>query len=132
MNKNESDTKINKTVTLQHAEGEFSKEIDLLLEASLSQIEISMSDGEKSIAILTNVFMSLYDKIDAISHYINEIDDSNDVGKRIKENMSPQIGSINQDLSAAIINFQFYDRLSQRVHVVSTCIYELRQAIIAV
>lgn len=77
-----------------------------LLTLAVSQIECTMTDGEKSVSELTRSFTFIAEKL---KNLINEQqgETNSDVAKQAEE--------IHESIISSIIAFQFYDRLSQRL-----------------
>ncbi|KZX77750.1 hypothetical protein A3715_11050 [Oleiphilus sp. HI0009] len=77
-----------------------------LLTLAVSQIECTMTDGEKSVAELTKSFSY-------IAEQISHLTDSSD--EQAANNFSSQAQEIHNSIFNSIVAFQFYDRLSQRL-----------------
>lgn len=79
-----------------------------MLTLAVSQIECTMTDGEKSVAELTQSFTYIASQLQNLIEQ-NDLKDN----KEKEENISAS--EIHQQVMNAIIAFQFYDRLTQRI-----------------
>ena len=83
-----------------------------MLTLAVSQVECTMTDGEKSITELTQSFTFIASQLkEVINSYNDEIDTKSDSVKSMKLSAA----DIHQQIMNAIVAFQFYDRLSQRL-----------------
>lgn len=78
-----------------------------LLTLAVSQIECTMSDGEKSVAELTNSFSFIAEKISRLT----TLSDNQAEFDKFKS----EAHEIHSSIINSIVAFQFYDRLSQRL-----------------
>lgn len=92
----------------------------MMLNLAVARIEHAMLDGDESISALTDSFTSLMKSVRAIEASAGQLADSET--KTEIQHHSALVGNKSQ---AAIIAFQFYDRLSQRLHQVSSSLDEL-------
>lgn len=85
-----------------------------MLTLAVAQIECSMTDGEKSVAELTQSFTYIAGELQKIveNDAANAYENSKDASKNNSE-VSPS--DIHNRVVNAIMAFQFYDRLSQRL-----------------
>lgn len=86
-----------------------------VLAIAVAQIEAVLTDGNESVSTLTKHFIELASKLD-------------DIAKQSPQALNADFNQINQDVHEAIVAFQFYDRISQRLTHVSSAlshIYEL-------
>ena len=108
------------------------RETVLLLYLSVAQIEISMSDGDKSVNTLVDSFTSMSGSIRIIENAAAEIDFTEDAGKKIKElrdTITLNSAIVAHRMQESIIAFQFYDKLSQRLLHVSLSLSELAELV---
>ncbi len=99
-----------------------------MLFLSVAQIEIAMSESDDSIEHLTNAFTTMVGHENAISVAVDQLpDDENTLAIRntIKMN-SEQAAS---EMQSAIMAFQFYDKLTQRLMHVSNSIESLSELV---
>ena len=86
------------------------KETINMLTLAVSQVECTMTDGEKSITELTQSFTYIASQLkEVIDAHSNKNKDSN------LESIKLSTEEIHQQIMGAIVAFQFYDRLSQRL-----------------
>lgn len=78
-----------------------------LLTLAVSQIECTMSDGEKSVAELTNSFSFIAEKINRLTTLSDD--------KTELDRFRSEAHEIHSSIVNSIVAFQFYDRLSQRL-----------------
>lgn len=89
------------------------KETVMLLNLSVARLEHAMIDGEDSVGTLTDSFTSLADSISTMGTAAKDLPDS-DIKKTILGNWH----AVSDKVHGAIMAFQFYDKLSQRlVHI---------------
>ena len=103
----------------------FRAETAKLLGLSVTQIHTSLTDGENSVGTLTSSFGELTNFCAEVQKLANgEVMDTNKqkMIHDVAENMSESINS-------AIVAFQFYDRLSQRISHVSDSLDQLSHLI---
>ncbi|MGD8484323.1 MAG: hypothetical protein PVJ63_00860 [Thioalkalispiraceae bacterium] len=85
-----------------------------MINLAVARIEHAMREGDDSIFTLTDSFTELVKRMQAIEAAAEDLQDS--PGKSIiRENSA----AVSRKTQAAIIAFQFYDRLSQRLNHVS-------------
>ena len=94
------------------------RETVLMLELSAVQIETAMKDSNASVEVLTNSFTSMAGYMRMISDTIQTLPDQGEVGVA-KQNLSGVSEHVSGMVHQAIIAFQFYDKLSQRLAHVS-------------
>ncbi len=95
------------------------KETILILNLAVTQIDQSMNEGNSSVSALSTSFTGLATNLNDIQNAItqlNKADENSDKSKLvIEESMSTALNKVH----SAIIAFQFYDKLSQRLDHVS-------------
>jgi len=79
-----------------------------MLTLAVSQIECTMTDGEKSVSELSESFTYIASKLQEITEKANE-----DIAKDASLKVDAE--DVHSRVVNAIISFQFYDRLSQRL-----------------
>lgn len=84
-----------------------------MLTLAVSQIECTMTDGEKSVSELTQSFTYIASKLKEIIDQSS--DKSADENGEENKNLNISAQDVHQRVVNAIISFQFYDRLSQRL-----------------
>jgi hypothetical protein len=88
-----------------------------LLNLAVSHIEESMHVGDDSIDALTDSFTTMAGDIQSIHRTVEELPES--VDKDFKDEIEGKCSSLKQQVHNAIIAFQFYDRLIQKLTHVS-------------
>lgn len=78
-----------------------------LLTLAVSQIECTMTDGEKSVSELTKSFSHIAEQISSLTQKDTTTTDI--------ENFQSQASEIHSSIINSIVAFQFYDRLTQRL-----------------
>lgn len=86
------------------------RETILMLNLATAQIEMAMKDSSGSVEVLTNTFTGMYGNLMSLVEQVHTLPDS-PVRKSIEEAGS----AISSQMQHAIVAFQFYDRLSQRL-----------------
>jgi hypothetical protein len=90
------------------------RETILMLNLAMAQIELAISDSASSVGDLTDSFTSISSTLSAICEVAHQLPDTPDVGAARSEVLN--LGAeANSKIGQAIIAFQFYDRLSQRL-----------------
>lgn len=99
-----------------------------MLHLAMVQIEMAMSEGDDSINTLTSSFATMIDNVDAISQALADIhpDGKNLV---IKSAMEENCARINERVQGAVVAFQFYDKLSQRLSHVNHSLSALAELV---
>ena len=99
-----------------------------LLNLAVAHIEESMSVGNESVDVLTDSFTTMAGTIQSIAKSVKELPESgtNKVTRSIEEKCE----SLHDEVHAAIIAFQFYDRLVQKLTHVSNSMDALGELII--
>lgn len=100
------------------------RETVLMLELSAVQIETAMKDSNASVDVLTNSFTSMASYMRMISDAVQTLPDQGEVGVA-KQNLSGISDHVSGMVHQAIIAFQFYDKLVQRLAHVGISLGEL-------
>lgn len=90
------------------------KETMLMLNLAVSQIDHSMHDGNKSVNTLASSFTMLANIMKDMEKSLHQLPEGD-----IRDNLTNSTECASANISSAIINFQFYDKLSQRLSHVS-------------
>ncbi len=88
-----------------------------LLNLAITHIEESMHVGDDSVDALTDSFTTMAGDIQSIQKTLEELPDS--IAEEITDEISSKCGSLKNQVHSAIIAFQFYDRLVQKLTHVS-------------
>ncbi len=100
------------------------RETVLMLNLAVAQLERTMSEGHESVDTLTETFASLIGGIQAISMAANYLPETPE-----KETIQANVTPATEKINAAIVAFQFYDKLSQRLAHVSNSLAALGKLI---
>ncbi len=100
----------------------------LMLELSAGQIEAAMRDSTTSVDVLTNTFTSMADSLNAITQTVEEIPDT-EVNHQARQSLSTVTTQVSSLVHQAVIAFQFYDKLSQRLAHVCTSLGGLSELV---
>ncbi len=90
------------------------RETVLMLELAAVQIEAAMRDSNASVEILTDSFTSMAGYMRMISDTVQSLPDTGEVGAT-KQNLMGVSEHVSSMVHQAIIAFQFYDKLVQRL-----------------
>ncbi|MEI7456055.1 MAG: hypothetical protein WCK93_04970 [Nitrosomonadales bacterium] len=90
------------------------RETILMLNLSMTQIEMAMHDSSSSVGELTDSFTSIFGALDAIQKVSDQLPDTPEITPAKTEiaNLGTEVSN---KVGQAIVAFQFYDRLSQRL-----------------
>jgi formylmethanofuran dehydrogenase subunit E-like metal-binding protein len=84
-----------------------------MLTLAVSQVECTMTDGEKSVTELTQSFTFIANQLkEVIDSHQGEENSKSDINI---ESLKLSASDIHQQIMSAIVAFQFYDRLTQRL-----------------
>jgi len=104
------------------------RETVLMLNLAVAQIEMSMKDGDQSVNTLIDSFTTMSGSIQVIELAANDLpDDSQDKGylSRIRDVITSNSEMVSLKMQEAIVAFQFYDKLTQRLSHVSSSLSAL-------
>jgi hypothetical protein len=101
------------------------QETALLLELCEAQIDSALRDSGRSVEVLTNVFLQLIAAVDALGEMAKKIapPDRSDRGSvavvseeiEAAAAITERCGNLTEQIDSAVVAFQFYDKLSQRL-----------------
>lgn len=86
-----------------------------MLALTVAQIETSMKEGDKSVNLLTESFIDLASHSQEIIEEAQKLDENIPHEATIRQNMLSSAQGLSGKIQQAVIAFQFYDRLSQRL-----------------
>lgn len=86
----------------------------LMLELAAGQIEAAVRDSSTSVDVLTGTFTSMANSLNAISQTLEAIPDTPE-NHVVRNDLASVTGQVSGLVHQAIIAFQFYDKLSQRL-----------------
>ncbi|HRH80990.1 MAG TPA: hypothetical protein PLW81_08085 [Thiobacillaceae bacterium] len=96
------------------------RETILMLNLAVAQIELALRDSGGSVEVLTDSFTGMYGNIMALVEATLDLPDS-----PVKETLHEAGRSVSMQMQHAIVAFQFYDRLSQRLSHVCRSLEQL-------
>lgn len=95
------------------------RETVLMLELAAGQVEAAMKDSNSSVEVLTDTFTSLADTLQHIDAAVGTLPDTVGNGL-VKADIQANTQLVAQKVHQAIVAFQFYDKLVQRLDHVCT------------
>lgn len=96
------------------------RETILMLNLAVAQIEMAMKDSSGSVDVLTNTFTSMYGNLMSLVEQVHSLPDS-----PVKQSIEEAGAGVTGQMQQAIVAFQFYDRLSQRLSHVCRSLEDL-------
>ncbi len=96
------------------------RETILMLNLAVAQIEMAMKDSSGSVEVLTNTFTSMYGNLMSLVEQVRALPDS-----PVKNAIEEAGAGVTGQMGEAIVAFQFYDRLSQRLSHVCRSLEDL-------
>lgn len=90
------------------------RETVLMLELAAGQVEAAMRDSNTSVEVLTDTFTSLADTLQLIEAAVDTLPDTVGNGL-VKSEIQTNTRFVTEKVHHAIIAFQFYDKLVQRL-----------------
>ena len=92
------------------------RETILMLNLATARIEYCMRDGDDSVETLTNSFTSMAGNVAAIRSALEQLWQDAEIDGDIKEAVYSNADKITEKMKSAIVAFQFYDKLVQRLN----------------
>ena len=102
------------------------RETVLMLELAAVQIETAMKDSNTSVDVLTTSFTGIAQCMQAMLDKISNLPSEGPVGE-VRAELLGDSGNVADRVHQAIIAFQFYDKLVQRLSHVTHSLGELRK-----
>lgn len=96
------------------------RETVLMLNLAIAQLEVAMRDSGGSVEVLTDSFTGMYGNLMGLVEATQGLPDS-----PVKQSIQALGAGVSGQMQQAIIAFQFYDRLSQRLAHVSRSLEQL-------
>ncbi|MDH5358181.1 MAG: hypothetical protein OEW63_06115 [Gammaproteobacteria bacterium] len=87
-----------------------------MMNLAVAQIEVSMKDGDESVDALTDAFTTMAARVQVIEKLVKAKDDAQDDDSAT---IVEQCEVVHHEMQHAIVAFQFYDKLTQRLSHVS-------------
>lgn len=97
----------------------------VMLELAAKQIESAMKDGNSSVEVLANSFTELAESMRKICQGFAQLPHSGDGLENAKADLAAVSQYASHLITKAVIAFQFYDKLAQRLTHVSTSLGDL-------
>lgn len=104
------------------------RETVLMIELAAAQIEAAMTDSNSSVEVLTHAFTGMADDMQTITDTLRTLPDDGEVGAA-KQHLEGISGHVSGMVRQAIIAFQFYDKLVQRLAHVGLSLGELGELV---
>jgi len=104
------------------------RETILMLALSVSQIEMSMRDSDGSVEVLSNSFTSMAGQVKMIERIAAGLPESEQTAEA-KAAIIENCASVGDMMRSAIVAFQFYDKLTQRLNHVTSSLGSLADLI---
>jgi len=99
-----------------------------MLFLSVAQIEIAMRESDDSVEHLTTTFTTMMEYESNIAREVEKLPDS-EATREIRESITFNTQMVTQEMQGAIIAFQFYDKLTQRLSHVGSSIEGLSELV---
>ncbi|MDH5485173.1 MAG: hypothetical protein OEY43_08075 [Gammaproteobacteria bacterium] len=97
------------------------RETVLMLKLAAAQVDYSLNEGGNSINTLTDSFTTMASSLGAIESAAKELKEKYKIENDAQSFIQAQCSSVSESMQHAIMAFQFYDKLSQRLdHVVES------------
>lgn len=96
------------------------RETILMLNLAIAQMEMAMHDSAGSVDVLTHSFTSMFGNMMGLVEAAQSLPES-----PVKESIQSLGSGVSTEMQGAIVAFQFYDRLSQRLAHISRSLGEL-------
>jgi hypothetical protein len=91
------------------------QETALLLELCEAQIDAALRDSDRSVEVLTNVFFQLIAAVDSLGESAKQMAATEPNGKGTAAELTQRAGNLTEQINSAVVAFQFYDKLTQRL-----------------
>ena len=100
------------------------RETVMMLDLAVSRIEKTMKEGDESITRLAELFTSMMGNVQIIGKAAEKMPDGGD-----KDAIQDNFKSVSEKMNDAIVSFQFYDLMAQRLSHVSHSLASLAELI---
>jgi len=100
------------------------RETVMMLNLAVAQIDYTMRDGDDSIDALSHSFTSIIETVETIARAGDKLPDSEE-----KTTIMSNFEQVSDKVQTAIIAFQFYDKLTQRLNHVSSSLATLTELV---
>lgn len=99
-----------------------------MLFLSVAQIEIAMRESDDSVEHLTTAFTTMMEYESNIARAVEQLPDS-EATRELRESIMFNTQMVTQEMQGAIMAFQFYDKLTQRLSHVGSSIEGLSELV---
>lgn len=96
------------------------RETIMMLSLAVAQIEMALKDSSGSVEVLTNSFTGMYGNLMALVEAAHDLPES-----PVKHSIEETGATVSGQMQHAIVAFQFYDRLTQRLSHVCRSLEDL-------
>lgn len=97
------------------------KETVLMLRLAAAQIDFSLHEGNSSVDTLTGSFTAMAENMQAIARSSQQLFTDYAIEENLQQDVMQNCAAVSEKMQQAIIAFQFYDKLVQRLdHVVDS------------
>ena len=103
---------------------EFQNQIALLTRLAAAQIQVSVTEADMEVNKLTESFTDIVEQDRGLRDLVDSLPDTPDM-LGIKEAISSQTTALGANVQNAIVAFQFFDRMCQRLDHSIRCLKEL-------
>ena len=100
------------------------RETVLIINVAVARIQHAMIEGDDSFTSLSQSFVETMNSTEAITHAIKELEES-----QAKIEIDKNCRDVSQRVESTIVAFQFYDKLSQRMALVSQALHSLTEVL---
>ena len=98
------------------------QETVLMINVAVARIKHAMTEGDDSFTSLSQTFVEIVDSANKIIQATKELEES-----PVKDKIENNCEDISQRVGNSIVAFQFYDKLSQRMDLVSKTLTSLNE-----
>lgn len=124
----DKDLKIKSSASMPDLDWSQVRETILMLGLAIGQIEMAMSDSNESVSVLTDSFTTMCESLQSIAEAADRLP-SDAVSQDIRSTIESNSAFVTNHVQQAIVAFQFYDRLVQRMDHVCRSIDVLAELI---
>jgi len=110
----DKDLKIKSTAATPDLDWSQVRETILMLGLAIGQIEMAMRDSNDSVSVLTNSFTSIIGALQSIGEAAQHLPDDA-ASRETRATIESNSAFVSEHVQQAIVAFQFYDRLVQRM-----------------
>lgn len=104
------------------------RETSRMLFLAVAQIEMAIKESDDSVSHLTDAFSSMMGYENSIKKAVDQLP-NNPETKAVHDTIAENIEHINAEMQRAIVAFQFYDKLTQRLFHVSQSVESLSELV---